>query len=501
MEKKKKVIIIGAGPGGLSAGMLLANRGYEVVTYEKKPYIGGRNGSLKLGEYTFDIGPTFFMMKDVLEEIFQFTGRKLEDYVELRELDPMYRLHFSEDKVFYPTTNREKMIKEIERVFPGHSTGYDRYLKKEQKKYNKLVPCLQIPYDNVFDFVKFRFIGALPYLDAHTSLYTRLNRFFKQEDLCLSFTFQAKYIGMSPWQAPGTFSIISFIEHGGGIFHVMGGLNQLSVQMGKIIEEDGGTIHLNRGVKRILVDGKTVVGVELEDGSRERADYVVVNADFAHAMTHLVDERYRKKYSNSKLAKKLYSCSTFMLYLGVNRQYDIPHHNIIFSDDYRGNVREISETLELSENPSFYIQNASVIDPSLAPAGKSAIYVLVPIANNVSGIDWEKEKQRYRDKLIGLLETKGGLPDLSKHIEEERIITPTDWEEEMDVYNGATFNLGHNIGQMLIFRPHNRFEELKNCYLVGGGTHPGSGLPTIYESGRISSQMIMKRDGIKLVRD
>jgi phytoene desaturase len=189
-----------------------------------------------------------------------------------------------------------------------------------------------------------------------------------------------------------------------------------------------------------------------------------------------------------------------MLYLGVRRRYDdIPHHSIVFADDYARNIDEIVRTGTVPVDPSFYVQNASVTDPSLAPPGKCALYVLVPVANNASGIDWDKETPAFRDKVLELVERKGGYSGLRENIDTERVITPRDWEQKLDVYNGATFNLAHNVGQMLYFRPHNEFEELRNCYLVGGGTHPGSGLPTIYESGRISAALILKRDGISLI--
>jgi phytoene desaturase len=185
-----------------------------------------------------------------------------------------------------------------------------------------------------------------------------------------------------------------------------------------------------------------------------------------------------------------------MLYLGVDRKYELPHHNIYFSKDYEGNVKDIFNNNKISDDPSFYLQNASVTDPTLAPPGKSTIYILVPMPNNASGIDWEKEKNAFKEKMLDLVVARTPMKDLRDHIEEERIITPHDWQEEHNIYYGATFNLAHNLTQMLWFRPRNAFEEVRNCYLVGGGTHPGSGLPTIYESGRITSNLISKKYGI-----
>lgn len=492
----KKVAVIGAGPGGLSSAMLLANKGFDVDVFEKKPYIGGRNSELRLGEYKFDLGPTFFLMKDVLENIFKMANRNLYDYVDLERIEPMYRLKFSDEKIFYPYSDEEKdkMLEEIGRVFPQEVLNYEVYLEKEGKKYDKIIPCLSTPYNSIRDYFRKNFIEAIPYLDAHKSLYDVLSKYYDAEELKLAFTFQAKYIGMSPWEAPGTFSIISFIEHKLGVFHVMGGLNKLSDAMVRVIKEEGGRVHLGTGVKKLIVKGKKVEGLELENGEKHYYDSVVINGDFAKTIKDIIPEENRRKYSNLKLEKKKYSCSTFMLYLGIDKIYDdISHHSIIFADDYRTNVEDIVKNRGVSEDFSFYVQNPSVIDKSLAPQGHSTIYVLVPVPNNKAGIDWEKIKGDYRNKVIKALEKRGGYEDIANHIVEEKIITPVDWEKDYDVFKGAVFNLGHQVNQMLTFRPHNKFEIFENCYLSGGGTHPGSGLPTIYESGRISGELIAKK--------
>lgn len=495
----KKVIIVGAGPGGLAAGMLLASKGYSVDIYEKQGRVGGRNSFFKRGDYVFDTGPTFFMMKDVLEAIFKKCDKKLEDFVEVVKLDPMYRLKFADGRVLYPSPDKEKMKQTMEDFSRGSFNGYLKYLEKEKKKYDKLIPCLSIPYSKLSDFLSRQLITAIPYLDAHTSLYGVLSRYFDDPDTRIAFTFQAKYIGMSPWTAPGTFSIISYIEHGGGIYHITGGLNRLAHGMAEAFKQSGGRIHLSSPVKKIVVENGEATGVMLQNGNFEKADYLVINADFAHAMSEIVDPKNRKKWTDETLASKDYSCSTFMLYLGVKNEFkDIAHHSIVFAKDYKRNVDEITKGMKLSEDFSFYVQNASVTDKTVAPRGKCTLYVLVPVPNNKSRIDWDREKQGFRNRIVEALETRGGYKELSENIEEETIVTPKDWSEDHSVFLGATFNLAHNVGQMLYFRPHNEFEEFRNCYLVGGGTHPGSGLPTIYESGRISAELIMKRDGIGL---
>lgn len=488
----KIVHIIGAGPGGLTTGMLLASKGYEVHVWEKEPMVGGRNAPLILGGYTFDTGPTFLMMTEILEKMFAQSGRKVSDYLEIKRLDPLYRLRFKGKQDFFPRADLEGMLKEIERVFPEDVGQYRRFREKETKKLHAITPCLAVPYDRLWHYLRPRFLKALPRLDAWTTVYNRVASYFKAENLRLSMTFQAKYLGMSPWKCPATFTILPLIEQVTGLYHVKGGLNAISQAMAKVIEEHGGQIHLSSQVEKILVEGGCVKGIRLIGGKECRGDALVVNADFAYAMSSLVAPEHRAKYTDQKLEGMEYSCSTFMMYLGLKKKYDIPHHNVIFADDYRKNLSEISDEKRLSNDPSFYIQNASVTDETLAPAGCSTLYILVPVPNRTANIDWEKEKEGFRRRVLDAIMSKTELKDLEQNIEVERVITPLDWEKQYHVYNGATFNLAHSIDQMLYFRPHNRFEDFKSCYLTGGGTHPGSGLPTIYMSAKIAADLIQK---------
>lgn len=499
MNMKKKVVIIGAGPGGLSAGMILASHGYQVEVFEKNKVVGGRNAAIQLGDFTFDTGPTFLMMPKLLEDIFTISGRNINDYLELKEIDPFYRLKFTnKDLEFLPTRNRKEMLEQIAEVFPGDQKNYQKFLEKEKIKFDKLFDCLKIPYHSPLHFFRKQFISAIPQFGIGKSLYQKLKEYFEHEEMRIAMTFQAKYLGMSPWECPGAFTILSYIEHDGGIYHPIGGLNRISEAMATIIQENDGQIHLAAEVEEVIVENKQAKGVRLKNGEMITADYVIINADFAQAMTTIVNQKDRQKYTDQDLKKRDYSCSTFMLYLGLNHKYSIPHHNIIFADDYRKNVQDIYQSKQLSTDPSFYIQNPSVIDNTLAPTGKSALYILVPVANNTSGLDWDREKKGYRDLLIKKIKEKTELKDIDQQIEVEKVITPTDWEEDYAVYNGATFNLSHKLTQMLYFRPHNKFEEFKNCYITGGGTHPGSGLPTIYQSGRIAANLIVQDGKIGL---
>ncbi|WP_339202908.1 phytoene desaturase family protein [Paenibacillus sp. FSL K6-3182] len=493
------VAVIGAGPGGLAAAMELAGRGYRVTVYEKQPYIGGRTSRLQLGEYFFDRGPTFFMMPHLLEEMFQSVNRSLYDYVELIALDPLYRLQFG-DVAFSPTRDEKQMVERIEALFPGNGKGYLQFMKEEGEKYNKVSPLLQRPFSKLSDYISRDVFQALPRLNAVGSVYDRLSRYFTDERLKYAFTFQAKYLGMSPWECPGTFTILAYLEHKFGLFHPVGGVNRVCEAMAEVIREYDGEIVTSCGVQRVLSRSGKAVGLLLENGEKIEADHIIINADFATAMNHLFEPGELKKYSPAKLAKKKYSCSTYMLYLGVNREIHMPHHNILFANNYRQNVHEIMTKKMLSSDASIYIHNPGLNDPTLAPIGKTALYALMPVPNLTANISWEEQRKLVREKMIERMEQEPELAGFSADIEEEAIITPLDWRNDHHVYEGATFNLAHSLDQMMKLRPHNRFEELANCWLVGGGTHPGSGLPTIFESARISTRLLMAQDDSERIR-
>jgi phytoene desaturase len=488
----RTVIIVGAGPGGLTTAMILARRGYRVRVFEKAAEVGGRNAPLRAGAYTFDTGPTFLVVPDVLHEVFDLAGARVQDHLELRRLDPLYRLQFANGREFLPAVDHAETARRIDALSPGEGAAYARYLAHEARKAALIMPCLRMPYDRPWHYLRPRLFKALPFIDINKSVYDCVARFFTDEDLRISFTFQAKYLGMSPWACPGIFSILSGFEHLQGIYHPIGGLFRISEVMAAIARSHGAEIHTSAPVRRILVQNGRAHGVELESGERVDGDAVVVNADFAYAMSRLVDARDRRRFTDDDLRRRSYSCSTFMLYLGIDGRWDAPHHNIFFSRDYRGFITDI-EGGRLSADQSMYVQNASVTDATLAPAGKSTLYALVPVPNNTSGITWDADQvAAMRERILATLEQRAGIPDIRRRIEVERIITPADWESQSNVYNGAVFNLAHSLDQMLYLRPHNKLQEFDACYLVGGGTHPGSGLPTIYESGRIAADLIAR---------
>jgi len=494
MEKEPDVLIVGAGPGGLTAAMMLAKAGVKVTILEKSDDVGGRTRVIEKDGYKFDNGPTFFHYPEIAEQIFNALGMDAHEELNLIPIEPNYRLVFGSGGSLNATTDLDSMTEQIgELCGDKNAEGFRRYVLDNRRKLELSKNCLNSPWKGPLDLLNKRAFRVSKVLRPWRSVATDLAKMFPDERMQLAMSFQTKYLGMSPFKAPSLFTILAYLEYEYGVFHAKGGLGTITQRMGEIARELGVDIRLNEPVQEFLFEGKTVVGAKTEQGTYH-AERFVMNVDFATGMKGLVPDRLRKRWSNKKLDKKSYSCSTFMLYLGVDKMYDTPHHQIYAAKDYQKNLQEVTDNKVSWDDPSVYVQNACVSDPSMAPEGHSTIYVLVPASNQTPDIDWEEIKHEYRDVIIKQL-AHLGFEGIENHIVSETIVTPDDWVSR-DIYKGAVFNLAHGLDQMLWRRPQNQFEELKRLYLVGGGTHPGSGLPTIFESGRITAKLICADMGI-----
>ncbi len=486
----KKVIIIGAGPGGLASAILLASAGVKVKILERLPTIGGRTSSIQSHGFTFDLGPTFFLYPRVLREIFAAAGTSLEEHVELVRLDPQYRIVFGRGGELAATPDLLRMEHQIAAISPADAGGFGRFMRENREKLHRMEPCLETPFSGWRSLCQIRLLKMLPLLRPHQSIDSYLKRFFRDERIRLAFSFQSKYLGMSPFRCPSLFSILSFIEFEHGVFHPIGGCGAVTRAMANVATELGVEIALNQQVDEILFRGRRAVGIRT--GNKiDSADAVVMNADFARAASRLIPNHLRRRWSDRRIARKKFSCSTFMMYLGIEGQFNLPHHNIYIAKDYARNLAEIEDKHVLSEEPSFYVQNACVTDATLAPKGLSSLYVLAPVTHQHPNVNWEQERNRFRHRLLRQI-ANAGFHDVERRIRFERIVTPNDWDSSYEIHRGATFNLSHSLGQMLHLRPRNRFEDVDGIYLVGGGTHPGSGLPVIFESARISTRLLLE---------
>jgi phytoene desaturase len=491
----KRVLIVGAGPGGLAASMLLANAGLDVTILERLPHVGGRTSTMESQGFRVDVGPTFFLYPQILAEIFAATGHDLYREVELVRLDPQYRLVFGSGGELLATPDMARMQAAIADFSPRDARALPRFLDDNRMKLERFKPCLESPFLGWRDILTPQLLQLLPLLRPWRSLDRELKAYFADPRIRLAFSFQSKYLGMSPLQCPSLFSILAFLEYAYGVFHPIGGCGAITQSMARIATSLGVDIRLNEPVEQLLFDGRRVAGAQTHAGAY-RADATVLNADFAQAMTHLVPDQLRRRWRNHKLARKRFSSSTLMLYLGLDGCYaDIPHHTIYLSKDYVNNLADIETRHVLSDDPSFYVQNASVTDATLAPPGMSTLYVLIPVTHQHPNVDWQQEAPLYRALALQQLD-KIGLSDVERRICFEHMMTPADWEQRYAIYRGATFSLAHNLRQMLHLRPRNRFEDLEATYLVGGGTHPGSGLPVIFESARITSRLLLADLGL-----
>ena len=495
----KDVIVIGAGPGGLASAILLAAAGVKVKVIERLPTVGGRTSSIETDGFKFDLGPTFFLYPRVLEEIFAAAETSLREEVKMVRLDPQYRIIFGSGGQIDATPDIARMEQQIAAIALGDAPGFRRFLDENRTKLARMEPCLETPFLGWQDIINMRLLKLLPMLRPHQSLDTYLGRFFRDPRIRLAFSFQSKYLGMSPFRCPSLFSILSFLEYEYGVFHPIGGCAAVTAAMARVAERLGVEIRTDSPVEEVIFEGRRAVGIRTVSGV-EKAGAIVMNADFARAMKRLIPDRLRRRWNDHKIARKKFSCSTFMMYLGVEGEFDLPHHNIHIASDYARNLDEIENKHVLSDDPSFYVQNACVTDPTLAPRGKSALYVLAPVTHQHANVDWSRERERFRAKMLRQI-AKAGFTDIEKRIRFERIVTPDDWDSKYEIHQGATFNLSHSLDQMLHLRPHNRFEDVDGIYLVGGGTHPGSGLPVIFESARISTRLLLADLGIESAAD
>ena len=495
VSAEKRVVVVGSGPGGLASAMLLAASGVQVTVVEKRDHVGGRTSSFDQEGFRFDYGPTFFLYPRVLSEIFAAAGYSLEREVPMKRLDPQYRLIFGSGGELLATGDHTRMEQAIAKLCPADAKNFQNFMRDNRDKLQKFLPFLESPFESWRDLVKPSMLKLLPILAPWRSLDDELKQYFSDERIRLGFSFQSKYLGMSPFRCPGLFSILSFLEYEYGVFHPIGGCGAVTRAMSRICEDMGVEILRSEGVEEICFSGRKATGVRTTRRHLP-ADSVVMNAEFAEAARSMIPKHLRSRWSDDNIAASDHSCSTFMLYLGVDGIYDeAAHHTIYLSRNYKGNLYEIEKGHTISQDPSIYVQNASVSDPTLAPKGMSSLYVLAPVTHACGGVDWKRDAGPFRERVLDQMANLG-MKDVRRRIRTERVLTPANWAAEFALHKGSTFSMAHSLKQMLHLRPHNRFEETDGVYLAGGGTHPGSGLPVIFESARISSKLLLDDLGV-----
>lgn len=493
---KKKVIIVGAGVAGLAAGIRLLSEGYDVEMFEKQSMVGGKMNQIEEEGFKFDVGPTIIMMPHIYRDVFKAAGKDPDDYIPMKELDPIYVLNFPDGEVHRVSSGLPKLTELLESISPEDTQGYLAYLADVYKRY--LVAkdeFIEKSFRHKGDFYNPKsLINALK-LKTFDDAYTSISKFVKDENLRKSLAFQTLYIGVSPYNGPSIYTIIPMIELLYGVWYMPGGMYTMAKSMERLFLELGGNLNLDTEVKEILIEGDRAYGVKLESGE-EFADFIVCNADFPYAMKKLVKTN-KGKYTDEKIDGMEYSASCFLMYLGLDKKYEnLEVHNVRFSKDFDKNISDIFEDYVFPEDPSMYLYTPSKIDDTVAPEGKEALYVLVPVPEMSRGnISWDDEDlEKYREKVLDLLTEIEGLEDIRENIVFERCFTPKDFEREFNAYNGATFGLKPTLMQSNYFRPHNKFDHCEGLYFCGSSVHPGAGVPIVLTSAKLVAEEITKDD-------
>ena len=487
----KKIVIIGSGFGGLGAACRLAAHGHQVEVYEKRDKPGGRAYVYEINGFKFDGGPTVITAPFMFDDIYKLAGKRREDYFSMVPVDPFYRIFDHCGKYFNYNDNPDFIYDQIRQWNPADVENYQRFIASTKAVFTKgFLELADAPFSNVGDM--FRVTPDLIKLKSYRSVYRYVSSFIKNDFLRQVFSFHPLLVGGNPFNTSSLYAMIHYLEREWGVYFAIGGTGAIVNGFVRLLNDLGGTVHLNAEVEQILVNGRRATGVRLGDGREIPADIVVSNADSAYTYHNLVPRQYRHKYTDRRLATLKYSMSLFVIYFGTKRRYNdtnLAHHNIILSKRYKDLLKDIFNKKVLADDFSLYLHMPTLTDPSLAPEGHEAFYVLSPVPHLDADIDWTVMAKPYRDRIMGFLEAHY-LPDLQANIVAEHRIDPLHFRDTLNSYKGAAFSVQPVLTQSAWFRPHNQSEDVDNLYLVGAGTHPGAGLPGVLSSSIVVEKLI-----------
>ncbi len=483
-DRRPRAVVVGSGFGGLAAAVRLGARGYRVTVLERLSAPGGRASVHRQDGYTFDAGPTIVTAPFLFEELWRLCGRRMSDDVELRACNPFYRIRFHDGQTFTYSGDSDAMRAEVARFEPGDVEGYSRFMSKSEEICRIGFEQLgHEPFNSPLDMA--RIAPELLRLQGYRSVYGLVSKYLKNERLRTVFSYHPLLIGGNPFRASAIYCLIAHLEKRWGVHYAMGGTGKLVSGLVDLIEGQGGELRCGADVDQILVKGGAARGVRLTTGEKLDAEIVVSNADSAWTYMNLLPASERRRWTDRRMERQHSSMSLFVWYFGVRRQYpDVGHHTILMGPRYRGLLDDIFTHKRLAEDFSLYLHRPSATDPSVAPPGCDAFYVLAPVPNLDGGQNWNVEAEALRGKIARALEASI-LPGLSKEIATSRVTTPVDFRDSLLSFRGAAFGIEPILTQSAWFRPHNRSEDVRNLFLVGAGTHPGAGLPGVLSSARI----------------
>ena len=476
---RRRIAIIGAGVGGLATAARLAKKGYDVEVYEKLSESGGRAHIIEDKGFKFDTGPSFVMMPDFFKEIFNYCGRDIKDYLNLRVLDIHYKIFYPDSSTLAVYRDSEKTKEEIEKIQRGGAVAYDNFIRETSRIYKYVKPLLYKCFTpkNLFNPY---YWGLISKLQVGKTYWQLAKKYFKSEKLCYAFTFEAMFIGVSPFRSPAFYSVIAYTDYAHKISHSMGGMYEIPKALEKLAKSFGAKFNFNHEIDSIRYKD-SLFKLNSNRGDLE-ANTVVVNADYAYA---------RRKMLNIKNPDYDYSCSVYLLYWGMKQKIPaFEHHNLFFAEDLRKNLNNIFKDKIISKDFSFYIHVPTRTDSSLAPEGKDILYILIPVPNlKGSKGEFKEYEDAIRKVIIKKINSLSGI-DIEKLIELEHKFYPEDFIKRYNVEYGATFGLAHTFMQSAFFRPANYSPNLGNLYFVGASTQPGGGLPPVLASSRIVADLV-----------
>jgi len=488
-DPRPHAVIIGAGFGGLAAAVRLGARGYRTTVLEKLDAPGGRAYVYRENGFVFDGGPTIITAPFLLEELWSLAGKRLEDDVELREISPFYGIRYDDGSVFYCSRDPDAMRAEVARFSPSDVEGYDRFIAKSEEIFRVGFEELgHVPFDRFTDMA--RVAPDLVRLSGHRSVHALVSKYVKHPKLRIALSFHPLLIGGDPFSASAVYCLISYLERKWGVHFAMGGTGALVQGLAGLVRGQGGAVRCNAEVAEILVEHGAARGVRLEDGETIAADIVVSNAETGHTYKHLLSGAKRGRWSDRRVDRARYSMSLFVWYFGTKRRYEnVDHHTILLGPRYKGLLQDIFQNKRLAEDFSLYLHRPTATDPSLAPEGCDAFYVLSPVPNLEADVDWTTEAEPYRRRVEQRLQ-ETLMPGLKDEIAASLVMTPLDFRDRLNSLHGAAFGLEPVLTQSAWFRPHNRSEDVKGLYLVGAGTHPGAGVPGVLSSARVLDTVV-----------
>lgn len=496
-SKCRKAVIVGAGFGGIATALRLRRLGYQVTVVDNNPQAGGRAQVYEMNEFKFDAGPTVITAPFLFDELFDLYGKKRTDYVDFLSVEPWYRFEFADGSKLDYGGSLDDTIAEIDRLSPGEGKAYKDLVKFSKKIFKVGFEKLSDqPFHNFWIMV--RQIPALIVLKSYLSVYSLVSIYLKDDRLRKAFSIHPLLVGGNPLNTTSIYCLIHYLERKWGVWFPRGGTGSLVDALVKLMKEEGIELRLNCSADQVIVKDESAVGIDLKDGKKVHADIVVFDADPAKVYRDLIDQKYRRKWTNSRIDKLTYSMGLFVWYFGTSRSYpDVKHHTIVMGDSFKELLEDIYDHKVLSDDLSLYLHRPTATDPTMAPESCDAFYVLAPVPNKKAKIDWKKAGEMVRLQIEKQLENSL-LPELSKYIEVSHFVSPDVFEDKFNTLWGCGFSIAPLFRQSAWFRFHNKSEELENLYFCGAGTHPGAGVPGVIASARVIEKIVPPARGESL---